>query len=231
MALTGRAIVAIWNDITEDGRENFHAWHNREHIPERLSISGFLRGRRYRVLPGARAGSPEYFTLYEVENAAVLSGPAYLARLNSPTDWTRASVRHFRNVARSLCVNELTHGAGSGGFLATFRFDCDGAEDAAVRQHFDAVFTSLLPAAEIVACHASKVDIDASSAKTAEQTGRPDNAVPRWVVLVETSTATAAEAAAALGMDGLAKLEVSRAACEAYALQFDLLAPVIPSRT
>ena len=233
MALTGKAIVAIWNDITEDGRDNFYEWHNREHMPERLSIAGFLRGRRYRTIPGQFAGSPEYFTLYEVQDAQVLSGAAYLARLNSPTDWTRASVLHFRNVARSLCINEMTQGVGSGGFMATLRFDCDVADDEVVRRHFDAVITSLLQGSGTVACHASRADLGASSAKTAEQTGRPDNAVPRWVVLVETSTGAAAQAAVTgpLGKHELAGLAVTQAASGVYALQFDLLAPEISSRS
>lgn len=47
MSLLGKAVVAIWNDILPEGRDNFIEWHNREHIPERVSIPGFLRGRRY----------------------------------------------------------------------------------------------------------------------------------------------------------------------------------------
>ena len=69
MSLMGSAVVAIWNDITDEGRANFYEWHNREHIPERIGIEGFLRGRRYI----ATEGSPAYFTLYEVRDTAVLS--------------------------------------------------------------------------------------------------------------------------------------------------------------
>ena len=35
MSLAGAAVVAIWNDITDEGRANFYEWHNREHMPER----------------------------------------------------------------------------------------------------------------------------------------------------------------------------------------------------
>lgn len=81
MSLLGKAVVAIWNDILPEGRENFIEWHNREHIPERVSIPGFLRGRRYI----AQQGTPEYFTLYEAADAQVLVGQPYLDRLNNPT--------------------------------------------------------------------------------------------------------------------------------------------------
>ena len=92
MSLSGSGVIAIWNDITDEGRANFYEWHDREHIPERVGIPGFLRGRRYISL----SGTPEYFTLYEVQDKSVLTGADYLARLNSPTEWTTRSVHRFR---------------------------------------------------------------------------------------------------------------------------------------
>ena len=47
MSLLGQAVVAIWNDVAPEGREQFYEWHNHEHMPERVGIPGFLRGRRY----------------------------------------------------------------------------------------------------------------------------------------------------------------------------------------
>ena len=126
MSLSGSGVIAIWNDITEEGRANFYEWHDREHIPERVGIPGFRRGRRYIAL----SGTPEYFTLYEVKDKSVLTGADYLARLNSPTEWTSRSVQHFRNTSRSLCDVELSLGAGSGGFIGTIRFDCEPVHDA-----------------------------------------------------------------------------------------------------
>src|SRR5690348_577522 len=80
-ALMGRAAVLIWNDVAPEGRVQFYEWHDREHMPERLSLPGFLRGRRY-----ARAGhSPEWLTIYEAVDVSALVSPAYLARLNAPT--------------------------------------------------------------------------------------------------------------------------------------------------
>jgi hypothetical protein len=55
MSLAGEGAVVIWHDIAPEGRAQFYAWHGREHMPERLGIPGFLRGRRYVAL----AGSPE----------------------------------------------------------------------------------------------------------------------------------------------------------------------------
>jgi hypothetical protein len=223
MALAGSGIVAIWNDITDEGRDNFYEWHNREHIPERVGIRGFLRGRRYRAEPGD--GQPAYFTLYEVTDTDVLSGPEYLARLNAPTPWTTDSVRHFRNTARSLCGIEWTRGAGSGGFIATLRFDCDPAHDESVLRRLTEAFDRLLGEAAIVATHVCRADLTASRAKTAEQKGRPENAVPRWVVLVETSTEAAARASFAgpLGATLLDGVHPDSPERGLYRLQFDLI--------
>jgi len=222
MSLAGAAVVAIWNDITEEGRANFYEWHNREHMPERLGIPGFLRGRRY-VSQDAR---PAYFTLYEVRDAAVLAGADYLARLNSPTPWTTDSVRHFRNVARSLCQIEASQGRGSSGWIGTLRFDCDPAQDVSLATEFARILAALAECAGIVATHTGRADLAASVAKTAEQAGRPANAVPRWVVMVEGSTEVAIRDALAgpLSASALARFGLLDLEAGSYGLQFDLLA-------
>ena len=57
MSLTGLGVVAIWHDLLPEAKGDFYEWHNREHMPERVGIPGFRRGRRYI----ATAGAPEYF--------------------------------------------------------------------------------------------------------------------------------------------------------------------------
>jgi len=53
MSLAGQGVVAIWNGIAPEGRAEFFEWHNREHMPERVGIPGFRRGRRYIAKYGA----------------------------------------------------------------------------------------------------------------------------------------------------------------------------------
>ena len=107
--LAGEAFVAIWHDIVPAGKAEFYAWHTREHMPERLAVGGFLRGRRYL----AERGAPEFFNLYEVQTADVLTGVEYLGRLNNPTSWTQRALPHFRNVSRSLCRLAASFGRSS----------------------------------------------------------------------------------------------------------------------
>src|SRR5664279_454618 len=125
MALAGLGAVAIWHDIVASGRDNFYAWHGNEHMPERVSIPGFLRGRRYVSIKGG----PEFFNLYETESPQTVSSAAYLERLNHPTRWTMKSVPDFRNVSRSLCAVASSNGRGGAGLIGTFRYSVrDGQE-------------------------------------------------------------------------------------------------------
>jgi hypothetical protein len=183
MALAGKGAVAIWHDIAHEGREPFYAWHGQEHMPERLAIPGFLRGRRYVAIEGA----PEFFNLYETASTAVLTGPAYLARLNAPTPWTVATVQHFRHVARSLCDVALSIGDGLGGLCATFRYDIDDGRAGAHRVSMGAALRDLARTTQVAAAHLLVADEAASAIETAERRARGGerNAIPRWIVLVE----------------------------------------------
>ena len=183
MSLAGQAAVAIWHDIAPEGRSEFYAWHGCEHMPERIGIPGFLRGRRYVALDGA----PEFFNLYETALLETVTGAEYLARLNDPTAWTMATVRHFRGVARSLCEVAASVGAGQGGLMATFRYTV--ADDVVARGR-DALARSTLPRlateAGVAGCHLLIADAAASAVETAERRLRPEpNAIPRCILLVE----------------------------------------------
>ena len=95
--MIGTSALAIWLTLDPAGEEEFNNWYPRQHLPERLSVPGFLRGRRYR----AAGAGPPYFTLYELADARVLSSPAYLERLNNPTDWTRRVLPGIRGAVRN----------------------------------------------------------------------------------------------------------------------------------
>lgn len=181
MSLRGAGIVAIWNGIRDEGRRNFFEWHNREHMPERVGIPGFLAGRRYQ----SSEASPEFFTLYETRSTQVLDGEDYLTRLNHPTEWTRRSVAFFTDVARALCEVRISHGIADGGWLQTWRYD---VPDAHAGAHIDAMrahLSSLQQLPGVVGAHLCSANLAASDIQTEEKKGRPKADVPRWVLLVE----------------------------------------------
>ncbi len=183
MSLAGHGVVAIWHDLLPEARDAFHEWHNREHMPERVGIPGFRRGRRYVAING----TPEYFTLYEADSPETLAGQDYLNRLNAPTAWTKRVTPSFRNVARSICRVAFTQGTGSGGVMLTLRFAIDAAHrDGTI----DALRRRLLPPLAyrkgIAGVHLALADEAASNIATAETKARADaTAVPAWIVLIE----------------------------------------------
>jgi hypothetical protein len=175
VSLTGEGVVAIWNGIRPEGRADFYEWHSREHMPERVAIPGFLRGRRYIALEG----HPEYFTLYETQTTAVLTGADYLARLNSPTPWTRRATTAFTDTARSLCRVALSLGPGAGGLMMTWRLDASPGPD------LEEKLARLVERPGVCGVHYCIADRAASGIETEEKKARPKIAVPGWVVMVE----------------------------------------------
>ena len=90
-------MIVIWNDIKEEMRDEFVQWHSSEHLPERVSIPGFISGQRWY---GEHA-SPQYLTTYVTQNTGVLTSDAYIQRLNDPTPWTLKTVAAFRHTCRA----------------------------------------------------------------------------------------------------------------------------------
>lgn len=95
--MIGAGALAIWFDVDSADQPQLDAWYPRQHLPERLGVPGFLRGRRYTRATEA----PIFFTLYETQDATVLSSEPYLARLNDPTEWTRRVLPTFRTMVRN----------------------------------------------------------------------------------------------------------------------------------
>jgi hypothetical protein len=183
MSLAGLGAVCIWHDLAPEATDEFYQWHNREHMPERIGITGFLRGRRYIAV----AGAPAYFNLYEAENTDVLGGKDYLERLNRPTAWTRRVVPSFRRVSRSICRVAFSEGVGEGGFMLTQRFELAKAACAGA---LETLRTRLLPPLVerkgVAGVHLCLADEAISRIETAERKARADStAIPGCIVLIE----------------------------------------------
>lgn len=116
------AFLAIWHDIAVGDGRAFELWHTREHMPERLSLPGFVRGRRGRSL---RGGRQPWITLYEGSSLGAFDSPAYRERLDHPTPWTTRLQPSFLDFARVACEVIAEAGAGIGGATASFRLRLD----------------------------------------------------------------------------------------------------------
>ena len=223
MALAGKGVLAIWNGIAEEAEADFAAWHMREHIPERVAVPGFLRGRRY----VAERGSPKYFNFYEVETPETLVSPDYVARLNTPSDWTRRVVRHFRDTSRTICGVVESHGLGDGAFAATLRLSAKGGR-ADFLLAMQPVLTALSAAPAIVAAHLLEGQGGGGNGQTAEKDlRRQPDATADWILLVEAADRAPLEAAlsgnaSSQNLAGLAAGYDAARDCGIYRLQYGL---------
>jgi hypothetical protein len=140
MAIRGKGVLAIWMDPDPAIEEEFNAWYPRQHLPERLGVPGFLRGRRYFTT----GTPPEYFTLYETETVEVLSSAAYLERLNHPTDWTRRVLPGLRQMIRSAYRFVGAVEEEEGKYLGTMRITpVPGQEEDLTRRYTNEVLRAL----------------------------------------------------------------------------------------
>lgn len=164
MALLGQGVAAIWHEIEPAGENDYHHWHCHEHIPERVGIDGFLRGRRYTGV----AGAPRFFHFYETESLSTLTSPAYLARLNDPTPWTQRVVPHFKDTNRTLSEVVLSHGLGQGASILTLRLAA--ADMGTFAAWLDGtLFPELVKGPWIVGAHLLRGDPGASRIETSEK--------------------------------------------------------------
>lgn len=110
-------LLAIWHGV-EAGFEDFlDAWYDRQHHFERAGVPGFSRARRYLNLDAG----PRYLSRYDVDEPSVLASDAYLQALNNPTEWTRASMLHYRDTTRGVFRFVTGAGAAEGGALVSLR--------------------------------------------------------------------------------------------------------------
>ena len=117
-----KGLLAIWSTIAADVETDYLHWLTREHIFERVSVPGFLSGRVFKRRDSQQS---QYFMLYELAEASVMSSPAYLARLNDPTPWTQRimpRLMQFRRGGGSVDISGGHIGA-HGSHLAIARFD------------------------------------------------------------------------------------------------------------
>ena len=180
----------MWWDIAPEVRAEWEDWHTREHMPERLSIPGFLRGTRWI----AASGQPSYFVLYEAERLETLTAGTYLERLNNPTPWSLKMMPHHRNMVRSLCEVRATWGGGVPQTLATVRFSLTSAMPK-LPQHHGLTGAHLLQSVPM-----------AATPQTTEQKIRGGDASADWVLLIGGYDSEAVKAAVAALPSGMTAL-------------------------
>lgn len=173
MSLLGKGALAMWHQV-KPGMDGAHDdWHSTEHLSERLGLAGFRRGRRCRSVDGGKG----WFILYEVDDLSVLSSPAYLERLNNPSEWSQNIIPSITHMNRTLARVVVSRGVGVGSVVATVRMTSE----------IDSQFIeSVAEEKGIVGVHLLCGDRTASGIGTQEKSlrDRPDE-ISDWIVLIE----------------------------------------------
>jgi hypothetical protein len=177
MALLGSAAMVLSFDIDPAAADEHDDWHSREHLPERLSIPGFLRGTRWAALAGR-----SYMVIYEVTDIDVLGSAAYLERLNNPTPWTQKMMKYYRGMRRGFCRVVASTGAGLGGAATLVRFTPAPQREATLSAWLvEQILPSLAGLAGIASAHLLRAG--AAPAMTAEQQIRGRDHDFSWVLV------------------------------------------------
>ncbi|MGQ0675764.1 MAG: hypothetical protein ACT4N4_06725 [Rhodospirillales bacterium] len=173
--MQGEGFLAIWSDVDAPQETDYLHWLTREHTTERLSVDGFIAVRVFRAISDTIC---RFLIVYELEDTGALSGPAYLARLNSPTPWSQRIMPILRNFVRGGGRRAISKGIGRGGFVAALPSP-QGLTDKA------GVVEGLASQDRIAAAHLLETDREKTLIQTQEKKLRPKDKSFDSLLLVE----------------------------------------------
>lgn len=167
---------------SETGLDDFRAWHNSEHLPERLAIPGFVRARRFRSLDRSFL----FFTLYEMTSIEVLESEPYRALMSDPSPWTkRVLSAPSRGVARLIGRTRFAHERATGGLIAVWRVEALRPPVAAILRCCVELGGDRSAGSALAALRLIESDDKASTVPSAALDGLGAIAVPRLVIIAE----------------------------------------------
>lgn len=176
------AVLSIWNDIDDAIADDYEAWYQWDHLPDRVGIPGFRSCRRYIRVAGL---GRQYFTFSDLDAMEVTRSAAYLERLGHVTDWTRRIMPHFRRLIRVPARVTVDRGNGTGGFVATALFQ--GLVEERRRATRDAIATAVdgvMKDARVTRVRLFEVDHDSVGVTNPEAALRPDPSTTADLALV-----------------------------------------------
>ncbi|HYC48008.1 MAG TPA: hypothetical protein VED01_21250 [Burkholderiales bacterium] len=102
-------------NIAED---EFNDWYDTEHIPERMSVKGFINAQRWVAADGARTA----LATYDLESLAVLKQPSYTSKKgDGRTPWSKRIARttelFCRLTAEQIVPGDEAAPSNAGGLL------------------------------------------------------------------------------------------------------------------
>ena len=177
MALLGKAVLAMWWDVSAESRPELEHWHAHEHFPERLALPGFRRASRWTAVDGGEG----FFVMYELEDHNVLASAPYVARLNAPSAWSTRMMPLHRGMVRSQCKVLLSHGAVTARHALTIRLSALDAQ--ALQRGLGELAAVVTQQPGLVGLHLLRHEAPALAATTEQKIrGNADRAAD-WVIV------------------------------------------------
>ena len=129
----GKGFLLVLMDCPPHLEDEFNAWYDTEHIPERLAIPGFETGLRFVCLEG----HPRYLAMYDLERPEVLESAAYLkVGHDKASPWTKrvtSRVRVWRSAGLQVYPGNLVTRRAPRATLLRFRGRTADAESEIIK--------------------------------------------------------------------------------------------------
>jgi hypothetical protein len=188
MPMAGKGMLLTSMDVDAADEAEFNRWYDREHLEERVAISGFLEARRYI----AHQGNPKYLSLYSTAEFDVLDSPAYRTALANQTEWSKANINRFKNMIRAVARITVSRGTGRGAVLGIIRLRPDATGKDALRA---ALHDQLDPRDRdgIISMHLMEND-PALSKPLTDNASDSDPGAGDWFVLIDGTNVAAIDA-------------------------------------
>jgi hypothetical protein len=168
--------LLIGSDVELARETDYLHWLAREHAAERLAIPGFDRVRVFRRDAGAAA---QFLILYRLASAEIAKSPAYLARLETPTEWSQRIMPQLKNFLRGAGTFRAESGSGEGVFAASVVFEARQIAG------FAEAAREIVRADRIVAARILETDAAATAMPTKEKSLRTGDRSFSAMLLIE----------------------------------------------
>ena len=101
----GGTILVVMMEVDEADDAVFNKWYDEEHLPERMSIPGYISARRFKLEPGDErnnGGVLRYLCIWEMEDDSPLKSQIYNDQNSNPTPTKEAANAVVKQRARGL---------------------------------------------------------------------------------------------------------------------------------
>ena len=80
----GNMVLVVTMEVGAEDEDEFNKWYNEQHLPERMTIPGYVSARRFKLEDGNNA--LKYLCIWEMEDGSPLQSEMYKDQNAHPTE-------------------------------------------------------------------------------------------------------------------------------------------------